>query len=228
MNPSDPKPSRSTRMARLVRVGVILGSMLMLGGSGVSQDSPASPEITQEESTPKFRIQVERNLVQVRVVVRDAKGNAIGNLTKDDFLLTDNGKPQVISHFAVENPAARAAAAATPAPPPNQDEDLATEDRPATLPDRYIALFFDDVHLEFSDIARTREAAEKYFSSMLQPGDRVGIFTSSGQNQLEFLDEQIAALRRTVNAAYLDPHDRAMAIRGDLQGFGSAEQTAES
>jgi VWFA-related protein len=177
-------------MARLVLTGVMLSFMLVLGGSGVSQDSPANSEITSQESTPKFRIQVERNLVQVRVVVRDAKGNAIGNLTKDDFLLSDNGKPQVISHFAVENPAARAAAAATPAPPPNQDEDLAAEDRPASLPDRYIALFFDDVHLEFSDLARTREAAEKYFSSMLQPGDRVGIFTSSGQNQLDFTDDQ--------------------------------------
>ncbi|MBI4166916.1 MAG: VWA domain-containing protein [Acidobacteria bacterium] len=193
MNSSAPKPSRPMRRASHVLIGVALGSTLMLGGSGVTQDSPpaTNSEIASQESTPQFRIQVERNLVQVRVVVRDAQGNAIGNLTKDDFVLTDNGKPQVISHFAVEAPAARAAAAAAaPTPPPDQDEDLAAENHSATLPDRFIAVYFDDVHTECSEIVRTREAAEKYFSGMLQPGDRVGIFTSSGQHQLDFTDDQ--------------------------------------
>jgi len=55
-----------------------------------------------------------------------------------------------------------------------------------------------------------------------------GLLPSVPTERQAALDEQIAALRRTVNAAYLDPHDRAMAIRGDLQGFGSAEQAAES
>jgi len=44
-----------------------------------------------------FRVNVK--LVLARVVVRDSKGNALGNLHKEDFELFDNGKPQVISHF---------------------------------------------------------------------------------------------------------------------------------
>ena len=55
-----------------------------------------------------------------------------------------------------------------------------------------------------------------------------GLLPSVPAERRAALDEQIAALRRTVNAAYLDPNDRAMAIRGDLQGFGSAEQEAET
>lgn len=148
--------------------------------------APPSSEITSQETAPKFRIQVERNLVQVRVVVRDSKGQVVSGLTKGDFILTDEGKPQVITHFAVENPAEHPS---TPAPPPDQAKDAEAEDRPATLPDRYIAVFFDDVHVQFADLVRTREAAEKYFSTMLQPGDRVAIFTSSGQNQLDFTDD---------------------------------------
>ena len=186
MNPSGSNSSRATHTAKFAFAGAFLGASLLLGISVFAQDSPSTSEIKSQESIPKFRIQVERNLVQVRVVVRDSKGKVVGGLTKDDFILTDEGKPQVITHFAVENPADRPAA---PAPSPDQAEDVEAEDRPATLPDRYIAVFFDDVHIQFSDLVRTQEAAEKYFSTMLQPGDRVGIFTSSGQNQLDFTDD---------------------------------------
>jgi VWFA-related protein len=49
-----------------------------------------------------------------------------------------------------------------------------------------MALFFDDVHVPFEDLVRTRNAADGYFSNNLQPGDRAAIFTSSGQNQIDF------------------------------------------
>ncbi len=39
------------------------------------------------------------NLVEVRVVVRDAKGNAVGNLKQDDFIVLDDKKPQTITRF---------------------------------------------------------------------------------------------------------------------------------
>ena len=45
---------------------------------------------------------VERNLVVVAVVVRDAKGAAVGGLRKEDFRLLDNGRPQAITGFSVE------------------------------------------------------------------------------------------------------------------------------
>jgi hypothetical protein len=47
-----------------------------------------------------FRSSVD--LVTVPVVVRDKKGNAVGNLKKDDF---DQGKPQFISRFSIEESA---------------------------------------------------------------------------------------------------------------------------
>jgi len=155
-------------------------------GSGPAQ--PGTSEIISQETAPSFRIQVERNLVQVRVVVRDGKGRAVGNLTRDDFRLTDNGKPQVITHFAVEVPSQRSALPEpTPSEVPIDDEE--EDARPAALPDRYIALFFDDVHINFEELARTRAAAEKYLTSALQPSDRVGIFTSSGEHQMDFTDD---------------------------------------
>jgi len=189
MNRFVPKPSRAAQWARFVAAGGLVATSLIPAISGRPQDSASGSEISAHENAPSFRIQVERDLIQIRVVVRDAKGRAVGNLTKDDFRLTDNGKPQIISHFAVETPATGAHAVAQAAPA-DQDPDLAEESLPAALPDRYIGLYFDDVHMEFPDLVRTREAAEKYLANQLQPGDRVGIFTSSGQNQLDFTDDQ--------------------------------------
>jgi VWFA-related protein len=187
MRLSGPKPKEATRKARILSgMGLLLSMVALQPFVFPQQESPSNAEISSQESAAKFRIQVERNLVQVRVVVRNPQGKAVTGLIKDDFVLTDDGKLQVISHFAVENPEERAAAQKAATPPADEPE---SEEQQSSLPDRYIALFFDDIHAEFADLARTREAGEKYISTMLQPGDRLGIFTSSGQNQLDFTDD---------------------------------------
>jgi len=149
-----------------------------------------SAELTTRETQPTFRIQVQRNLVVVRVVVRDSKGTVVGNLRREDFQLLDNGKPQTISQFAVEVPSSKLP---TGLIAEKQEEDL--EAQPETTlapstPQRYLGVFFDDVHMPFEDVARSREAADRYLGSALQPGDRVGVFTSSGQNVLAFTDDR--------------------------------------
>src|SRR5580704_18468332 len=48
-----------------------------------------------------YAIRVRKDLVEVATIVRDSRGNAVGNLQKSDFLVFDNGKPQTISSFAV-------------------------------------------------------------------------------------------------------------------------------
>ena len=48
---------------------------------------------------------------------------------------------------------------------------------------------FDDVHLEFGDLAHIREAAERHFST-LRPTDRAAIFTTSGRTTLDFTDDR--------------------------------------
>jgi VWFA-related protein len=153
-----------------------------------------APEIsTQEETSTTFKVKV--NLVDVRVVVRDAQGNAMGNLRKEDFQLTDNGKPQVISKFSVEQAAARPAA--KPA-----NSGMPIEDAAPKLPDRYVGYLFDDIHLQFGDLAQVRNAVKRNLQG-LQSTDRVAIFTTSGQTQLEFTDDR-DKLRGTLDS--IRPH----------------------
>ena len=44
--------------------------------------------------------------------------------------------------------------------------------------------------MEFEDIAHARDAADRYLAATLTPADRVGIFTSSGQDNLDFTDDR--------------------------------------
>src|SRR5215469_13521578 len=53
------------------------------------------PEMASRDVSATFKANVK--LVLVRAVVRDAKGNAIGNLQKENFLVFDKGKPQVVT-----------------------------------------------------------------------------------------------------------------------------------
>jgi VWFA-related protein len=127
--------------------------------------------------------QTRVNMVSVPVVVRDAKGRAIGTYTKENFQVFDKGKPQEIVRFAVEKSgdlAAKAAKTVDTIPEGN----LPTAD----IPERFIAYLFDDIHLAFGDLARARQAAGRALAT-LNKTDRAAIYTTSGQNQVDFTDD---------------------------------------
>jgi len=172
---------------------VFISALLLPIGKYTSQSpappaqNPNPPEMSTQEGQPSYQLRVERNLVLVRVVVRDSKGKAIGSLTKDNFKLLDNGKPQTISSFTVER-GPEAAPGNSPAEPAAPGE--AGPASAAQVAQRFVALYFDDVHLAFEDVARTRTAAQKFLDTSVQPADRLGIFTSSGQGNVDFTSDR--------------------------------------
>ena len=168
----------------------------LLHGQTPAQPAQAAPapqntaEIAQHDEPATFRTRV--NLVMVPVVVRTRNGDAVGNLTKDDFILSDKGKPQEITRFTIEKPAA-------PGEKKESNKNLVTaegETAPADIPDRFTAYVFDDIHLVFGDLVRTRNAAARHMDQMA-PSDRAAIFTTSGQTTLEFTDNR-ARLHETL------------------------------
>ena len=141
--------------------------------------------MASHEAPAAFKVSVR--LVLVRAVVRDAHGQAIGNLHKEDFELADNGKPQVITHFAVEQPGGTAAAPEPAKPQPGAAVSSAVQ--PPQVPDRFVIYLFDDVHLQFKDLLPARAAAERHIAT-LRPTDRAAVFTTSGQRNLDFTDDR--------------------------------------
>jgi VWFA-related protein len=161
-----------------------------------SESGGQTPEVASQDVQPTFTTRA--NLVLVRVVVRDKQGHANGTLQKDDFLLLDKGKPQFISKFSMEKTVGRKVGApASEGPVEKPKENPPGEPAPATPPDRYLAFVFDDLHLNFGDLARARKAAEQHLAESLPATTRAAIYTTSGHPQLDFTDD-IAKLKDTL------------------------------
>src|SRR5271157_628909 len=177
--------------------------------SSTSQEAPKpdanlpSDEVISHDTPTTFKVRV--NVVLVRVVVRDASGKVITNLKKEDFQLEDNRKRQTISSFSAEAPASESStvklgtAEATP-------EETAPVKVPQ-LPKRFVALFFDDLHLSIADAMQSKLAATKLLGSM-QASDRFAIFTTSGQVALDFIADR-AELEATIQRIMPHPETSA-------------------
>jgi len=163
-------------------------------------------EIASRDAATAFKVRV--NLVLVRVVVRDNIGKVVTNLKKEDFQLADNRKPQVISSFSVETPTSHI-------PTVKMDSAETTSEGTAVkapeLPQRFITLFFDDLHLSVQDALLSRQAATKLFGVM-GPGDRFAIYTTSGQVNQDFTADR-GALERTLQQIL--PHPLLGSSPGD-------------
>ena len=155
--------------------------------SSVSSTTSNAPEMTSHDAAANFKVNVR--LVEVHVVVRDAQGKATGTLQKEDFQLFDDKKQQVITKFSVQKPGLQVAREEQTSQPLNSTPMATTSTPLPDLAERYVAYVFDDVHMQFGDLAQARTAAEKNLKT-LRPTDRAAIFTISGQNNLDFTDDQ--------------------------------------
>ncbi len=158
-----------------------------------AQDGGSKTEVSIQDSGTTFHLRV--NLVQVHVVVRDGKGKPIDNLKKEDFLLYDQGKLQSISTFAVETRQTRLAKSEAAAKTQVEEGEPSSASK-AVLPDRFVALVFDDAHLMMQDIAYVKVQVNKFIDG-LPATDRVAIYSTSGQLSHNFTSDK-EELKKTV------------------------------
>jgi VWFA-related protein len=81
--------------------------------------------------------------------------------------------------------------------------------------------------MKFEDIAHARDAADRYLASTLTPDSRVGVFTSSGQGNLDFTDDRSKlhdALFNLRPRPFISAEPNACPDIGDYQAYLIVEQ----
>ena len=170
-----------------------VGFLCLLGvvGFGQTQDDV---RVTSHDYVPQslYTLRVDTKLVEIAAVVRDGHGKAISGLTKDDFRILDDGNIRLIDHFVVDNASNEAINDHTSASAP----EALKSGVPATSarPPRFLALFFDDINGTDGALAnglkQTQAAAKKFVKGVLKGDARIGIFTASGAQTVEFTAEE--------------------------------------
>lgn len=136
--------------------------------------APAPPP---KQEPPVIRTTLR--LVQVSVIVRDKSGTPVTGLTRDDFVLLDNGQPQRISVSSME--ARRAETASPPvAPLPRNTFTNRLEQRGDAAPTSVTVILFDALNTLARDHAYGKNQVVR-FLSQLRPTDRMALYAFSSQ-----------------------------------------------
>ena len=170
-----------------------------------------------QNDAPTFKS--SSTLVVVDVTIRDKAGHEIANLTKDDFVLLEDGKPQTIAVFEFQRLNGGTAPVATPAAPSitaalPARQNIITTAGPGKVvyrDRRLLTLFFDFSSLSIPDQTLAQQAAEKFVREKMLPGDLVSILSFG------------TALK--VNQDFTDDKDRLLQV---IRGFriGAASELA--
>ena len=87
--------------ARAFAPAVALSSLLLPASALPAQATAKVPDPVAQ-SAPQTTLSVNARLVTLPVVVRDKKGKIVSGLTKDDFILTEDGRPETIRYFTLD------------------------------------------------------------------------------------------------------------------------------
>ncbi len=145
---------------------------LMMASSWCCSSPAQSGGDNQAPNGPTFQLKVQSNLVIVRVVVRDTRGEPVRDLKKEDFKVFDQGKEQSITQFEEHSSNEYSSGSTTAA----SGHEIALP--AAAHRERFIALYFDDLNSSDVDLMQARDAADHFLATGLQPDDRVAIFSA--------------------------------------------------
>jgi VWFA-related protein len=168
------------------------------------------------QQQPDYTIRVNSDLVQISVVARDRHGRLVRDLTRNDFIVVEDGHLQQLSAVDLET---LAEPGTTSAPVLPLQLPLLSSASPvaagAAKGFRLVLLLFDFTSLEPDEAARSLRAAEAYLET-IGPADRVAVVSLAAklEVQQDFTADRAAlqqavrrlhALSRLVLGSWNDP-----------------------
>jgi VWFA-related protein len=133
---------------------------------------PSLLDSQEPNRVPVFPSRVQ--LVTVDAVVVDKTGRPVAGLTREDFAITEDGKPQEIASFEAFDFPDRAGEAPPPTP------IVATNVRPPRAGGRAFVLLVDDLGLSVQNLPPLVKAIARLVDEAFADGDEVTLATTSG------------------------------------------------
>ena len=178
--------------------------------------APAPAQPPAQSSQPPVTFKVEVNYVEIDANVTDAQGAFVRTLTRDDFQVLEDGKPQTLSAFSVvEIPIER------PDPPLFARAPIAPDTASNRTPfnGRVFVLVIDDLHTRASRTARTRAGARQFIERYVGTNDIVAVVNTSGFGKgiQDFTANRALALRAIDAALGIKVESATQAAIADYQ-----------
>lgn len=150
------------------------------------------PVVFADETNPPVILRSTTRLVQLNVIVTKG-GQPAGGLKKEDFVVTDNGKPQDVTVFS-QNSSAPLPTTATPLPENTFTNRL---EQKSGTPASITVILLDTLNTKWSDQAYARRQVVK-FLQQIQPGDHIGVYTLGSSLKVlhDYTSDSAELLRR--------------------------------
>jgi VWFA-related protein len=226
-----------------------LALALLMASNGLAQSgAPQQPPASQSSVQP---LRVTSRLVQVSVIVRH-RGAPVTGLTKDDFTILDQNRPQQIADFSERtyDPANQPSAAAKSATAPKSPIPTFSNhfDPDSSVPPSVTIILLDALNTPRQQMANARAEIAK-FLKQLRPNDRVALyglstnlfvlhnFTNDAGSLLTALEHSKSSNAYQPSASEIEPSDTgsdnidafmdaANKHAADMQTVNRAEMTA--
>jgi len=164
--------------------------LFFLTNLAFAQENPSS-----QDDGEAIRIGTE--LIQLDVVVTDKNGNIVNNLTKDDFQLLEDDKPQDISFFSIIRPKVEAKSSIKASV--NTSKDINIDVPLIEQSGRTFIILVDDLHISFNNIVNVRKQLLNLINTQFQVGDRVAVIsTGGGLGFLQQLTDDPRVMRKAI------------------------------
>jgi VWFA-related protein len=162
-------------------------ALLTITAAGLPGQAPQTPPQTTGQPPVTFKVEV--NYVELDAVASDAQGKFVGDLTKEDFQVLEEGTPQTLVAFSrVDLPIERA-------DPPLFKQTVVEPDvrsNREAFNGRVFLMVLDDLQTDPSRGPRVQAAARQFIRRYVGANDMVAVVTTAGNAQAsqEFTSSQ--------------------------------------
>jgi len=164
----------------MLRISVLTGAGLVAATAFAAAQAPVQPAEAVNAQAPEVTFRVEVNYVEEDVRVVDRDGNFVRGLKREDFQLTEDGKPQKINTFGmVDIPVApiRRPAFMGPDALPIEADVVSNEQ---VLDGRLYLILLDDYHTAPLRTQLVKNLARRFVLEKLGPNDQAAVIPTSG------------------------------------------------